>query len=96
MGLKKRSESLCVEYNYDNFFAIRGGYFFEPISKGGRKYATMGAGIKLKETYSIDLAYLIPTNAGNPLANTWRLSFNINLPNKSKGTVKETEADITE
>ncbi len=88
--------SVGVEYNYDNFFAIRGGYFFEPISKGGRKYATMGAGIKLKETYSIDLAYLIPTNAGNPLANTWRLSFNINLPNKSKGTVKETEADITE
>lgn len=89
--MKEFMGSLGLEYNYDNIFSLRGGYFFEAVSKGGRKYATMGAGIKLKDTYTLDLAYLIPTNSGNPLANTWRLSLNVALPYKSKGTVKEIE-----
>ncbi len=80
--------SLGAEYNYDNLIALRGGYFFEAKSKGGRKYATMGLGLKVKENYGIDLAYLIPTNSGNPLANTWRISLHINLNNNS-GSLEE-------
>lgn len=78
--------SIGAEYNYDNLLAIRGGYFFESKSKGGRKFATMGLGLKIKEYYGIDMAYLIPTNSGNPLANTWRLSVNIILNRNNAST----------
>lgn len=81
--MREITSSIGAEYVYENILAIRAGYFFEPISKGGRKYVTMGAGIKLKEQYGLDLAYLIPTTSGNPLANTWRVTLNINLPQKA-------------
>ncbi|AWW00819.1 hypothetical protein DJ013_05980 [Arcticibacterium luteifluviistationis] len=80
--MREITTSIGAEYIYENLLAIRAGYFFEPISKGGRKYVTMGAGIKLKERYGLDLAYLIPTTSGNPLANTWRVTLNIDLPQK--------------
>lgn len=75
--------SAGVEYKYENFFALRGGYFFEADTKGGRKYYTAGVGIKLKDSYGLDLAYLIPATSGSPLANTWRLSFIFDLKNKN-------------
>lgn len=69
-----------IEYMYENLLALRAGYFFEPASKGNRKYVTTGLGFKLRDMYGIDLAYLVPTGAaGSPLANTWRLSFNFDL-----------------
>ena len=39
--------SLGFEYWYNNQFAFRGGYFHEHNLKGGRKYFTMGAGLKM-------------------------------------------------
>lgn len=81
--MREFTSSIGAEYIYESLLAIRAGYFFEPISKGGRKYVTMGAGVKLKEQYGLDLAYLIPTTSGNPLANTWRITLNINLPEKA-------------
>ncbi len=86
--MREFTTSLGAEYIYENMLALRGGYFFEPQSKGGRKYATMGVGIKLKEQYGLDLAYLIPTTAGNPLANTWRFTLHFNLGEK---LIKNTE-----
>jgi hypothetical protein len=84
--LKEITSSIGAEYIYQNLLAVRAGYFFEPQSKGGRKYVTLGAGVKLKEQYGLDLAYLIPTTSGNPLANTWRISLNLNLPTKASST----------
>ncbi|MFT5883699.1 MAG: hypothetical protein ACI9IP_000140 [Arcticibacterium sp.] len=84
--MREITSSLGAEYIYDNLLAVRAGYFFEPVQKGGRKYVTLGAGVKLKELYGIDLAYLIPTNAGNPLANTWRISLNFGLPTREVST----------
>lgn len=81
--MREITSSIGAEYIYENLLAVRAGYFFEPVSKGGRKYVTVGAGLKLKEQYGLDLAYLIPTTSGNPLANTWRLTLNINLPQKA-------------
>ncbi|MFB0948065.1 MAG: PorV/PorQ family protein, partial [Spirosomataceae bacterium] len=80
--LREFNISAGVEYMYENLLALRGGYFFEPISKGGRKYFTTGLGFRLKENYGLDLAYLIPTTSGSPLANTWRLSFIFDLKGK--------------
>jgi hypothetical protein len=84
--MKEITSSLGAEYIYQNLLAVRAGYFFEPQSKGGRKYFTLGAGVKLKEQYGLDLAYLIPTTSGHPLANTWRISLNLNLPTKATST----------
>jgi hypothetical protein len=84
--MREITTSLGVEYIYENLLAVRAGYFFEPISKGGRKYVTLGAGVKLKEQYGLDLAYLIPTTSDNPLANTWRISLNLNLPQKAQSS----------
>jgi hypothetical protein len=80
--LREFNISAGVEYMYENLLALRGGYFFEPISKGGRKYFTTGLGFRLKENYGLDLAYLIPTTSDSPLANTWRLSFIFDLKGK--------------
>ena len=78
--LKEVIISTGMEYWYNDLFAARAGYFFESQSKGGRKYFTAGLGLRLKDSYGIDLAYLIPTgSSGSPLANTWRISLIFNL-----------------
>lgn len=81
--------SFGVEYNYDNILAIRGGYFFEAQSKGGRKYVTGGLGLRLMDSFSFDAAYLIPTASGSPLANTWRISLLFDLKNKNLAAVED-------
>ena len=76
--------SIGAEYWYANTFAVRGGYFFEHENKGGRKYITLGLGLKYN-IFVFDLAYLIPTAdfSNNPLANTIRISLALNFA-KSK------------
>lgn len=73
--------STGVEYLYNDFFAIRGGYFMSSNLKGGQKYVTTGLGFKISN-YNLDLAYLIPTSQGSPLANTWRISLTFDLDTK--------------
>jgi hypothetical protein len=87
--LREFNISAGVEYMYENLLALRGGYFFEPNYKGGRRYFTTGLGFRLKENYGLDLAYLIPTMSGSPLANTWRLSFVFDL----KGRLSNSPSD---
>ena len=74
-----------VEYWYDKQFAVRGGYFYEHPTKGGRHYFTMGAGLKYS-VFNINFAYLIPVpnnssglQSRSPLENTLRFSLNFNL-----------------
>jgi len=70
--------SVGGEYWYANQFALRTGYFNEHDTKGGRKYFTLGMGMKYT-VYTIDFSYLVNVNndAGvtNPLANTMRFSL---------------------
>lgn len=73
--------STGIEYWYNNFFALRGGYFMESNAKGGRKYVTTGLGFKISN-YNLDLAYLVPTSQGSPLSNTWRISLIFDLDAK--------------
>ena len=63
-----------VEYSYNNVFAIRTGYFYEHPTKGNRRYFTLGAGVKFN-VFTLDLAYLIPTQQRNPLENTLRFTL---------------------
>ncbi len=71
--------SAGVEYNYSDFFFLRGGYFHEHETKGNRKYFTLGLGFKYN-IFDLDLSYLMPLNQYNPLQQTLRfsLSFNFN------------------
>jgi hypothetical protein len=63
-----------IEYWYDKQFALRTGYFYEPTSKGGRQFFTVGAGLKYN-VLSLDFSYLIPTVTRNPLENTLQFTL---------------------
>ncbi|WP_439880410.1 type IX secretion system outer membrane channel protein PorV [Pontibacter sp. MBLB2868] len=67
-----------VEYWYNDLFAARAGYFFENEDKGGRKYFSLGLGLRYQK-FGIDAAYLIPNDQNNPLAQTLRFSIALNL-----------------
>ncbi|MEO6883544.1 MAG: type IX secretion system outer membrane channel protein PorV [Bacteroidia bacterium] len=70
--------SIGTEYWYAKQFAIRAGYFYEDATKGDRQYVTLGAGLKY-QVFSLDLAYLIPTQINNPLAHTLRFTMLFDL-----------------
>ncbi len=63
-----------LEYWYREQFAIRTGYYYEHITKGNRKFFTVGVGLRLN-IFEIDFSYLIPTQQNNPLANTIRFTL---------------------
>lgn len=65
-----------VEYWYQDQFALRGGFFYEHPTKGGRKYATVGFGLRFN-VLAFDASYLIPTEQNNPLANTLRFTLRL-------------------
>ncbi|MCK4661916.1 MAG: type IX secretion system outer membrane channel protein PorV [Bacteroidales bacterium] len=73
--IRELTYSVGAEYWYSKQFAIRAGYFHEHATKGNRKFATIGLGLKLN-VFGLDFAYLIPTNQTNsPLANTLRFTL---------------------
>lgn len=72
--LKEFTYSIGLEYWYAKQFALRAGYFNEADTKGARKYATFGAGLKYK-VFQIDAAYLQPFTRRHPLQNTIRFSL---------------------
>jgi hypothetical protein len=80
-----------VEYWYDKQFAARAGYFFEHLSKGDRKYATVGLGLRLN-VFALDFSYLVPVNFNrnrptnaSPLARTLRFTLAFNFDDMKKG-----------
>jgi hypothetical protein len=75
--------SIGFEYSYQQLVALRAGYFHESKHKMGRQYLTAGVGVTLKERLKLDLAYLIPTRTGSPLANSWRITLRLQVPHKS-------------
>lgn len=50
-----------LEYNFDDQLFIRGGYFYEHPTKGGRQFYTTGGGLRYK-FLQYDIAYLIPAD----------------------------------
>lgn len=71
--LREITISSGVEYWYNNVFAVRTGYFYEHLSKGGRQYFTAGLGFRY-QVLGLDFSYLIPTKRNNPLAETLRFT----------------------
>lgn len=76
--LKEVSIASGIEYWYDKKFALRTGYFYENAQKGGRRYFTMGTGIKY-ESFNLDFSYLLANAQNSPLANTLRFTLLFNF-----------------
>lgn len=73
--LKEFTFSAGAEYWYDQQFAVRAGYFYEHVQKGGRRYLTAGLGLKYN-VFGLNFSYLVPTtNQRGPLDNTLRFSL---------------------
>ncbi|HFS67115.1 MAG TPA: type IX secretion system outer membrane channel protein PorV [Flavobacteriia bacterium] len=77
--LKEFTWSASAEYEYDQTFAFRLGYFHESELKGARKFFTLGAGFKFKSS-KVDVSYLMnSTDVKNPLENTLRFSISFDF-----------------
>lgn len=72
--LKEIMWSIGAEYDYDNKFRLRTGYFYENKMKGNRQYLGFGAGFKLT-AFQLDVAYMLATAQQNPLDQTLRFSL---------------------
>lgn len=72
--LKEIMWSLGAEYDYDNKFRLRTGYFYENKMKGNRQYLAFGAGFKLN-AFQLDVAYMLATAQQNPLDQTLRFAL---------------------
>lgn len=80
--------STGLEYWYNDMFAARTGYFWEHAQKGGRKYVTMGIGLKY-QVFGLDVAYLVPTDQQHPLAETLRFSLLFDMDKAAKKGMKK-------
>ncbi|RLD29664.1 MAG: hypothetical protein DRI75_02445 [Bacteroidetes bacterium] len=77
--LKEFTWALGAEYQYQDSFAMRLGYFNESDEKGARKFFALGAGFKYT-TINIDLSYLFSASkVQSPLENTLRFSLTFNF-----------------
>lgn len=78
-GFKEEMSEFTVgvgmEYEYNKLFMARLGYFYEPPSKGARRFLSAGLGIKYS-VFQLNFAYNIPTSSQrNPLDNTMRFTM---------------------
>ena len=87
--LREISYGVGAEYWYDDQFAFRLGYYGEHISKGNRKFVTVGAGLRLS-VFGLDFSYLVPAYFGStnlqssPLARTLRFTLTFNFDDAKK------------
>lgn len=80
--LREFTWALGAEYNYQDSFALRLGYFNEHETKGARKYFSFGAGFKYT-VIKLDVSYLFSASkVRNPLENTLRFSLTFNFGDK--------------
>ena len=80
--MKEVTYSIGAEYNYQDSFALRLGYFNENEMKGARKFFSLGAGFKYN-VVKLDVSYLFSASqVRNPLENTLRFSLTFNFGEK--------------
>ena len=75
--LKEWQVSAGAEFRYLDLLAVRGGYFYENRTKGGRQYVTLGFGLR-RQWLGTNFSYLVPTGGGvnnNPIRQSLRASL---------------------
>ncbi|MDX5443740.1 MAG: type IX secretion system outer membrane channel protein PorV [Hymenobacteraceae bacterium] len=86
--MKEINLSFGLEYWYNELFAARAGYFYENPMKGDRKYLSFGLGVRYQK-FGLDVAYLVPNERNNPLAETVRFSLHFDLSKEDDGTLNQ-------
>lgn len=76
--IQKVNFSLGLEYDYNEQFFGRVGYYNESKQMGNRKYVTFGAGFKLN-VFALDVAYVLSVTKNNPLDQTLRFTLGFNM-----------------
>lgn len=76
--LREINYSIGAEYNYNQQFFLRGGYYHESAYKGNRQYFGLGAGFALN-IVRLDAAYMIATAQSSPLDQTLRFSLTFDM-----------------
>lgn len=76
--LREISFSLGAEYNYNQQFFLRCGYYYENEYKGNRKYFGFGAGFSLN-VIRLDASYMLATAQTSPLDQTLRFSLTFDM-----------------
>lgn len=67
--------SFGMEYWYKERLALRAGHFTEHSTKGGRRFFTLGAGLKY-DAFGLNVSYLLPaSNRNDALDHTLRFSL---------------------
>ena len=75
---KRITYSLGAEYDYDQKFFLRGGYYYESKYAGNRQYFGLGAGFAL-QVIKIDASYMIATAQNSPLDQTLRFTLSFDM-----------------
>ena len=88
--LKTIQASIGAEYAYQEQFFFRTGYFYESQFSGGRKYFSVGVGLRYN-VMGLNFSYLVPSGSGttrSPLSNTLRfgLTFDLDKDENSSST----------
>lgn len=76
--LREITYSLGAEYNYNQQFFLRAGYFHENKYKGNRQYFGLGAGFSLN-VLKLDASYMIATAQNSPLDQTLRFTLSFDM-----------------
>ncbi len=67
-----------TEYNYNQQFFLRGGYFYQHPAKGNLQYFSIGAGFALN-VLRLDASYMLATAQTSPLDQTLRFSLTFDM-----------------
>lgn len=76
--LREISYSIGAEYNYNQQFFLRGGYYYQHPSKGNLQYFGIGAGFALN-VLRLDASYMLATAQTSPLDQTLRFTLTFDM-----------------
>ncbi len=76
--LREISWSLGAEYNYNQQFFLRAGYYYQNPTKGNLQYFGLGAGFALN-VLRLDASYMLATAQTSPLDQTLRFTLTFDM-----------------
>jgi len=76
--LREISWSFGAEYNYNQQFFLRAGYYYQNPTKGNLQYFGMGAGFALN-VVRLDASYMLATAQTSPLDQTLRFTLTFDM-----------------
>lgn len=72
--MREFDSSMGLEYWYNNWIALRAGFFYEDPNNGNRKFMTFGAGLRY-DIFGFDFSYISTFEEQHPLGETLRFTL---------------------